>query len=206
MHFIGRQYKESWRFISKDLRWIFPGAVVIFISLIVLTDLFFSKHPEQMQQIMDMFAQTLEDIAPDGEISAPYLFLNNLQACAMAVILGLIPFLFLTAFTLIVNAAVMGAVAAMYRMMGRSVAVMYLAGILPHGIFELPAILLSISMGLYLCYCLVKRICEGRYKRGIVKKALANSLRTFLCLIIPLLVVAALIETYITPVILTHFI
>ncbi|MCR5134996.1 MAG: stage II sporulation protein M [Clostridiales bacterium] len=206
MHFIGRQYKETWRFIGKDLRWIFLGTIVFFIAFIVLTDLFFNNHPEEMKQVIDTFSATVEEISPDGEISAPHLFLNNLRACAVAVLLGLIPFLFVTALTLIANAAVMGAVGAMYRMTGRSVAVMYLAGILPHGIFELPAILLSISMGLYICYCLVKRICEGRYNRGIVKKALANSLRTFLCLIVPLLAVAALIETYVTPILLTHFI
>ena len=206
MHFIGRQYKETWRFIGKDLRWIFLGTIVFFIAFIVLTDLFFNNHPEEMQQVIDTFSATVEEISPDGEISAPHLFLNNLRACAVAVLLGLIPFLFVTALTLIANAAVMGAVGAMYGMTGRSVAVMYLAGILPHGIFELPAILLSISMGLYICYCLVKRICEGRYNRGIVKKALANSLRTFLCLIVPLLAVAALIETYVTPILLTHFI
>ncbi len=206
MHFIGKQYKETWRFIGKDLRWIFLGTVVFFIAFIVLTDLFFNNHPEEMQQVIETFSKTVEEISPNGEISAPHLFLNNLRACAIAVLLGLIPFLFVTALILIANAAVMGAVGAMFRMSGHSVAVMYLAGILPHGIFELPAILLSISMGLYLCYCLVKRICEGRYNRGIVKKALANSLRTFLCLIVPLLAVAALIETYVTPILLTHFI
>ena len=203
---IKEQYKKTFHFIGKDMRWIVLGTVVIFIALIVLTDLFFMKHTDMMTQLLQEFQETLKDIAPDGTISAPLLFLNNLKACLIAMATGLIPFLFIPVLVLGVNAAVMGAVASMYRMAGMSVVSMYLFGILPHGIFELPAILLSISMGLYLCYCLVKRICEGRYNRGIVKKALGNMLRTLLTLIIPLLAVAAVIETYVTPILMNHFI
>ena len=203
---IKEQYKKTFHFIGKDMRWIVLGTVVIFIALIVLTDLFFMKHTDMMTQLLQEFQETLKDIAPDGTISAPLLFLNNLKACLIAMATGLIPFLFIPVLVLGVNAAVMGAVASMYRMAGMSVVSMYLFGILPHGIFELPAILLSISMGLYLCYCLVKRICEGRYNRGIVKKALGNMLRTLLTLIIPLLAVAAVIETYVTPILMSHFI
>ena len=203
---IKEQYKKTFYFIGKDMRWIVLGTVVIFIALIVLTDLFFMKHTDMMTQLLQEFQETLKDIAPDGTISAPLLFLNNLKACLIAMATGLIPFLFIPVLVLGVNAAVMGAVASMYRMAGMSVVSMYLFGILPHGIFELPAILLSISMGLYLCYCLVKRICEGRYNRGIVKEALGNMLRTLLTLIIPLLAVAAVIETYVTPILMSHFI
>ena len=203
---IKEQYKKTFHFIGKDMRWIVLGTTVIFIALIVLTDLFFMKHTDMMTQLLQEFQETLKDIAPDGTISAPLLFLNNLKACLIAMATGLIPFLFIPVLVLGVNAAVMGAVASMYRMAGMSVVSMYLFGILPHGIFELPAILLSISMGLYLCYCLVKRICEGRYNRGIVKKALGNMLRTLLTLIIPLPAVAAVIETYVTPILMNHFI
>lgn len=203
---IKEQYKKTFHFIGKDMRWIVLGTVVIFIALIVLTDLFFMKHTDMMTQLLQEFQETLKDIAPDGTISAPLLFLNNLKACLIAMATGLIPFLFIPVLVLGVNAAVMGAVASMYRMAGMSVVSMYLFGILPHGIFELPAILLSISMGLYLCYCLVKRICEGRYNRGIVKEALGNMLRTLLTLIIPLLAIAAVIETYVTPILMSHFI
>ena len=203
---IKEQYKKTFHFIGKDMRWIVLGTVVIFIALIVLTDLFFMKHTDMMTQLLQEFQETLKDIAPDGTISAPLLFLNNLKACLIAMATGLIPFLFIPVLVLGVNAAVMGAVASMYRMAGMSVVSMYLFGILPHGIFELPAILLSISMGLYLCYCLVKRICEGRYNRGIVKEALGNMLRTLLTLIIPLLAIAAVIETYVTPILMNHFI
>lgn len=203
---IKEQYKKTFHFIGKDMRWIVLGTIVIFIALIVLTNLFFMKHTDMMTQLIQEFRETVKDIAPDGTISAPLLFLNNLKACLIAMATGLIPFLFIPVLVLGVNAAVMGAVASMYRMAGMSVVSMYLFGILPHGIFELPAILLSISMGLYLCYCLVKRICEGRYNRGIVKKALGNMLRTLLTLIIPLLAVAAVIETYVTPILMNHFI
>ena len=49
---IKEQYKKTFHFIGKDMRWIVLGTVVIFIALIVLTDLFFMKHTDMMTQLL----------------------------------------------------------------------------------------------------------------------------------------------------------
>lgn len=205
MQKIGRQYKATFHFLGKDLRWVLLGVTLAFVGIAVLADVYFSKNIEQMMKLIREFQESIADIAPEGHIEVLSLFGNNLRACLLAVGLGFIPFLFLPAYTTAVNAALIGAMAAMYRMAGMSVGKMYLFGILPHGIFELPAILLSMAMGIYLCYCLVRRICERRYHRGIVKQALKDILRTFVTLVVPLLVVAAIVESYVTPIVMEHF-
>lgn len=62
--------------------------------------------------------------------------------------------------------------------------------ILPHGIFELPAILISLGIGLRLG---VMSLSKGGRKE--LKKGIINSIILFFCLIIPLLLIAAIIES-----------
>lgn len=77
-----------------------------------------------------------------------------------------------------------------------------LGGILPHGIFELPAFFLACSLGLYAGSELIRAVFKkGRYSFVfLLKKFSAILIRV----IIPLLIIAAFIETYITPIIFEH--
>ena len=73
----------------------------------------------------------------------------------------------------------------------------YLAGILPHGVVELPTLVLFCAAGLYLCSCTTARVRGNKDIRLIPVLAQISTL--FLWVILPLLAVAALIETYVTP-------
>ena len=64
------------------------------------------------------------------------------------------------------------------------------------------------AMGIYLCYTICSLITgtnKGN-KKAVMKKTVADIVRTFLCIVIPLLIAAALIETYVTPLILNKVI
>ena len=78
------------------------------------------------------------------------LFGNNVRASAVSILYGFIPFLYLTALALGTNALILGVFAAYYVNNGVSLLV-YLAGILPHGIFELTALMLAFAGGFLLC-------------------------------------------------------
>jgi stage II sporulation protein M len=65
------------------------------------------------------------------------------------------------------------------------------ATILPHGVFEVPAIVLSSSMGVGLGYQVIHRLM----KRGEIRSYILDSIRVFIKRIVPLLVLAAGIET-----------
>jgi stage II sporulation protein M len=72
-----------------------------------------------------------------------------------------------------------------------------LAGILPHGIIELPTVLVSIGLGFRLGYLLILSILGERVDlRGEMKTAVRILIRW----IMPLLLIAAAIETFITPI------
>ncbi len=74
-----------------------------------------------------------------------------------------------------------------------------LGGILPHGILELPAFFLACSLGLYAGAELIRAVFKkGRFRFVFLLKQFSAIL---IRVIIPLLIIAAFIETYITPVI-----
>lgn len=73
-----------------------------------------------------------------------------------------------------------------------------LAGILPHGVLEIPAILMASGLALNVGWEVWMKVL-GR--DGKPKATIKEGLKTCLRVILPLLVVAALIEVYVTPLI-----
>ena len=155
--------------------------------------------------ILDWFNESVENsgiVREDGSFSVVALFLNNLQAMTLSVLYGFIPFLFLPALSLGVNSVILGVLAAYYSNNSFSLLVL-LAGILPHGIFELPALFLSLGAGLCLCKNINAYIRKN--EKGVMKPLLLNILRTVCILVLPLLAVAAVMETYVTPLVMSLF-
>ena len=75
----------------------------------------------------------------------------------LSMLYGLIPFLPLSALALGTNALMLGAFAAIYQQQGIGLGV-YVLGVLPHGIFELSALILSCALGLLICRTGTERI------------------------------------------------
>jgi stage II sporulation protein M len=69
------------------------------------------------------------------------------------------------------------------------------AALLPHGIIEIPTILLSSAAGMALGYALINRL-RGR---GSLRTEFGKALRLFVTKIVPLLVISAVIEVTLTP-------
>lgn len=171
----------------------------------------FSKNRELMEEVLSQYMPMMEEMVKDGKISFFAIFKNNLFACALCMGMGIIPFLYLPAWTILTNAMVMGVILAYGSFSGgMPVGKAILFGILPHGIFELPAVFLSVAMGLTLC----KRISVGIFGKvtrqagtqtGVqpetVLELLNRLAKVFVVIVIPLLIVAGVVESQFTPVI-----
>jgi stage II sporulation protein M len=70
-----------------------------------------------------------------------------------------------------------------------------LAALVPHGVVEIPAILLSMAAGLGIGYQLINRL-RGR---GGLGAEIKGALKLFMRRIVPLLILAALVEVIVTP-------
>jgi stage II sporulation protein M len=157
------------------------------------------------------------------------LFYHNAQASLLAVAAGGLPFLCLPVLDPLANGAALGLLASISKHQGLNVPLLFLKSVAPHGIVELPAVLYATSVGLYLSVSLAKRaLAKYRQKTGnstpatptaplgpdtggslesYPEKPEADSgnlagkvIRSFVIVVLPLLLVAAFIEAFITPV------
>jgi len=156
--------------------------------------------PELAQGVLDRFTVQIEQLGltndvPQSQMMAT-LFFNNITASLLSMLYGLIPFLPLSALALGMNALMLGAFAAIYQQQGIGLGV-YVLGVLPHGIFELSALILSCALGLLICRTGTERILK-KSDTPFFRRVL-DCIRVFLTFSVPLLLVAALIETYVTP-------
>jgi len=193
------------RFFREEYASTLHMTAIAFAAIVVLgfVGALFAK--ELAGTIVEMFSQMVQEsgiVGEDGSFTALGIFGNNLRASFLSMVYGFIPFLYLPALSLGTNALILGILGGYYVNNGQSL-LFYLAGILPHGIFELPALILALALGIYLCQIIVTYIRKNT--KGLVSAAVRNAARVFVFLVIPLLVVAAVMEAYVTPLILHLF-
>lgn len=197
-----RQLRDFFR--SQDFRHsllITGGAFAALIVLAFAAGLIFPAVPAQ---VLTLFSQQMADagvVSESGSISVPVLLWNNLRAMVLSVLYGFIPFIYLPALSLGVN-ALLGLFAAYFLNNGISI-LAYLGGILPHGIFELPALVISLACGIYLCSRINQYVRKNT--RGIMAPTLKNIVRVLALTVLPLLAVAAAVEAYVTPAVMQFF-
>jgi len=203
---IKEQYDIMSGFFHREFAPSLRITAIAFGAIVVLTFVVSLFAKDLAASIVDRFAAMVQELGimdEDGGFSALLIFRNNLQATAVSILYGFIPFLYLPALSLGTNAMILGVMGGYYVNNGHSLLI-YLAGILPHGIFELPALIISLALGFYLCQVVVTYVRKNT--KGIVGAALKNIARVFLFWVVPLLMVAAATEAYITPLILHLFV
>lgn len=179
-----KEYKNSWEYIksSKSFIWVI---IAIFVVSAFSAVLF--PTPDQVSQQINQFMQEVVEKTKGMSASelSGYIFWNNLKASSMGVALGIIIGIFPVIFA-ISNGYIIGFVA---NMSVKEEGFLSLWRLLPHGIFELPAVFISFALGLRLGSSLINKDEFGSLKENLVKAG-----KTLLLIIIPLLVIAAIIE------------
>lgn len=208
MQMVKEEYKKSFCFI-REIKWIFLGVVIAFIVLSFIVYALLLKYPQFTESFyQSVYAMMSQKGIPEqaGIGMALSLFANNFVATGMMILLGFIPFVFLPVYGLISNSAVVAVVFAMVKLYSDlSVFQLFVIGILPHGIFEFPALFLAMSMGIYLCWSLCLLIVSSKKARPF-KETVLNILRTMVLIIVPLLILAAAVEGFVTPMLMQAFI
>ena len=204
MNFVKKQALLAWKFYREQLLRLHLGCMLAFLAVCALSAVVLGLFAEQAQAIVESFMAEVQQsglVDENGSISLAALFGNNLQATLTATVMGFVPFVFLPVVSLALNGAVIGAVLALSGAMGMQTGQMVLLGLLPHGIFEIPAIMLGVAMGLYLC-----RQMNGtlRKRPGTprIEAVLPHLCRVAVFGVVPLLAAAAVIETFVTPLLL----
>ena len=142
---------------------------------------------ESFRSLVEMFA----GLPPP--VLALALFVNNSLTVFFAMVLGLIGGV-VPVWSLLLNGYAIGWV--LYLSMQAKGMLPSLLAIAPHGIFEIPAFLLGASIGIFLGVRAIRR-AFGNFEISL-RNDLGRSLRFFGRVILPLLIVAAVIEAFVT--------
>ncbi|OUM95088.1 MAG: hypothetical protein A9Z00_12690 [Thermobacillus sp. ZCTH02-B1] len=128
------------------------------------------------------------------------IFLNNVIKSALVIYMGALLGIF-PVFFLVVNGMILGYLYQFIGEQGENAALLFLKGVLPHGIIEIPAVLLAGAFGLKfgsLVFRSIASIFRGR--RGLADEFEAFVIRSVpaLLVIVLALMVAAVIESTLT--------
>ncbi|MCL4274557.1 MAG: stage II sporulation protein M [Anaerolineales bacterium] len=157
--------------------------------------------PQELQDLEGR-VRDLPDLANIGDhINAPFLFMNNTRAVAIIFLAGLVSFSVLGILIYMLNIGLIGGIFAMFELLGLQPVPLFLAGVVPHGVFEIPALMIGSAVVLYFGAVLVTPQA-GKSMGEVILELLADWAKIFIGLVVPLLAIAAVIEAYITPAIL----
>jgi len=184
-NFIYKNFKQSLRDL-KLIKSFFIFSAVLFLVITLIGAIFPIFFKEQVMGLLIEIMKQTEGL--DSFELTRFIMFNNIKSSLIALVLGI--FLGIIPIgVVVVNAYVLGFVINKSVMLEGPWIIWRL---FPHGIFELPAILISISLGLRLGLFLF--VYRGRDRGKEFWKWIVQSIRIFLLVIVPLLVIAGVIE------------
>ncbi|MFH1503433.1 MAG: stage II sporulation protein M [Candidatus Diapherotrites archaeon] len=183
-NFFKENYLKSWKYLKETKSFIWIIVILFFVSALIG---FFVPIPDGLQKtILDYLGQILERTQGMSQMELIWFILfNNLQSGFFGMIFGFLLGFFPVIITL-VNGYVLGYVSSVTV---SSAGTSSLLNLLPHGVFELPAIFISLGLGLKFGTFIFRK-----NKGESFRDFLINSVRVFVFIVIPLLIIAAIIE------------
>lgn len=189
--------KEDLEIIKNNKKYIGISAIIFFISFFFGV-LFAVLYPALAKESLDELVKTFSFLLKFKPLEMGiFLFLNNSIKIFLFMFLGIL-FAVPTIFFLILNGWILGYVIGVsFPEIGMS-GVFY--SVFLHGVFELSGLFLGSAMGIFLGLSLYRETKKKAFKifpfSFTIKKLFLSSVRIFACIILPLLFLAALIETY----------
>jgi uncharacterized membrane protein SpoIIM required for sporulation len=154
-----------------------------------MVDLFTAKSSLQYR---------LEQFGLFSVSGAGMVFLQNIRAVLIAAVLGVFSFGVLTAVILMLPTGLAGYFAGQVALAGYNPLLFLAVFILPHGIAEIPAAILLGAATINLGASLISPPTGKTVMDGWLI-AFADWLKVFIGLVVPLLIVAAILEVFVTP-------
>ena len=184
-NFFRQNFKESLQYIKESRNFVYTVSVIFLLFILIG---YFVPAPDLIEKAILKF---IEDLVKTTEGMSwteltKFIFFNNLKSSFFGMAFGLVFGIFSIIMTL-ANGYLLGFVAS--RVVSTE-GISVLWRLFPHGIFELPAILISTGLGLKLGTFIFRK-----KKLESLNEFAQKSFKTFFFVVFPLLVIAALIET-----------
>jgi stage II sporulation protein M len=210
-------YVRQFQFIKRMRRYL-RYSIYIFLLTTAAGTVFFLLKPDLAVHWMADFKANYLRRHPTIMSQAGiffYIAIHNLTMSLQVCLLGLVPFFIPAVFGLVLNATLLCLIFVAGLIQNEPIVMRFLTLVLPHGIIEIPTMIFVAGFALYLSSQMTKRLfrkkpqsasrSEGLF--GFIsqdelpdwQEAFVDILYMFAAVIIPLVLFAALIETFITP-------
>lgn len=187
----------------KDLKTIRKALVLSFLLFVIgavigwVATSSLEKILVQQLEGLSEISGTLKD-SPNPQWSFfVFIFLNNSIKSVVIIFLGAL-FGILPALFLLINGAVIGYLIHISALQGQDLFELIVKGLLPHGIIEIPAIIIACAFGLHFGGKVLSSIFSSSARRGDSWSIFMRQTLTASIWIVILLFVAAIIESTIT--------
>lgn len=183
---------EDLVYLANLKKFIFVSAIVFFLSAIY-GFFFVSLYPGSAQEFISAFRELSQKIVGLRQHELILLiFINNsakiIILTVLGVLFGVAPVVFLA-----FNGFLLGVVA--FIAQSENSWLSLALGILPHGLLEIPILIIAGAIGLKLGVVFIQSLKE---QKNIIRQEFTKSLKFLGAILIPLLLFTAFIEVFIT--------
>lgn len=181
---LARHYLDSWKYVKESRNFIYAVVIIFLVSFLAG---FFVPAPEKITELIKSFIERLlqETEGMNSPELMRFIFLNNLKSSfsglAFGFFLGIFPIV-----SAIMNGYLVGFVSILSVKSG---GFLVLWRLFPHGIFELPAVFISLGLGLKFGTFIFQKDKKDSFIRYFF-----SSIKAFALFVVPLLAAAAAIE------------
>jgi stage II sporulation protein M len=188
--------KEKLKAYLTGLKPYIVLSTIVFALSIAVGYIAYGIYPEYAMQSISGLEELVEMLEGLSLLEIMLvIFINNTIAMFIAIlfgiVLGIVPLL-----VLVLNGFIIGTIVRL--LLVENGLAFIVAGLVPHGIIEIPLLLLSTSIGMKIGYEVLLALAG---KPSDIKNEFIKGMKFFFYWMVPLIFVAALIETFITPVI-----
>jgi uncharacterized membrane protein SpoIIM required for sporulation/ABC-type transport system involved in multi-copper enzyme maturation permease subunit len=201
---------DLFRFYRHDIplllkQQLLPLAVILLMSVAgMVMGIMLARQfpvPPEAFPLHKISAETFEKVQQFRllpRIDTSFIFGNNVRVIGLAGLVSMFSFGSLTLLLTLINVGLVSFIIAEIVQLGYNPWLFFATFILPHGIFELPAVLLGMTFALRIGAAMVSPPAGLDVGQGVLL-TLANFFKVLFFLLMPLLLLAAFIEANITP-------
>lgn len=181
--------------LRRSKRAILVAAGLFGIGLVLGLAVALTADLTTIEDVMGQLMDTIKNMI--SEPTAARISLQNIRAVLVVSVLSVVTLGIAPVAAVAINGLVIGFVLGFSLRTPELGAGFFLAGVLPHGVIEIPAFLLGLGMALRLA-AVVFSPFPGKTRGESLKQAAGETL-SVLALVVPLLLMAATIEATVTP-------
>jgi uncharacterized membrane protein SpoIIM required for sporulation len=198
-----RVYRYDIPILLKENSLAFGVVLIATLAAVILGISFAQRYPipPGLFSLEKISAETFEQVGKVQllpEIATFPIFLNNLRVLVLAGIISIFSFGALTLLLTLVNLGLVSFLLAEIVLLGYNPWLFFAAFVLPHGILEIPAILIGMAFALRIGAALISPPNGMDIGQALLLTS-ANFVKILIFLVIPVLLIAAFIEANITP-------